>query len=134
MVKPKVLIEKELGALPSVSEMEVVDILVINKIPKFSVKFLKPVRVKGQRTPDILIDSEPWEIKSIEKLGKYTLDHAERAGLKQADNLIFDFRKLREEQENKVIKKIKSDFERTKSWRGLVVIVRFNGQCLTFHK
>ncbi|NCU29058.1 hypothetical protein EOM60_00405 [Candidatus Saccharibacteria bacterium] len=134
MVKPKVLIEKELGALPSVSEMEVVDILVINKIPKFSVKFLKPVRVKGQRTPDILIDSEPWEIKSIEKLGKYTLDHAERAGLKQANNLIFDFRKLREEQENKVIKKIKSDFERTKSWRGLVVIVRFNGQCLTFHK
>ena len=134
MVKPKVLIEKELGALPSVSEMEVVDILVINKIPKFSVKFLKPVRAKGQRTPDILIDSEPWEIKSIEKLGKYTLDHAERAGLKQANNLIFDFRKLREEQENKVIKKIKSDFERTKSWRGLVVIVRFNGQCLTFHK
>ena len=134
MVKPKVLIEKELGAFPSVSEMEVVDILVINKIPKFSVKFLKPVRVKGQRTPDILIDSEPWEIKSIEKLGKYTLDHAERAGLKQANNLIFDFRKLREEQENKVIKKIKSDFERTKSWRGLVVIVRFNGQCLTFHK
>ena len=134
MVKPKVLIEKELGAFPSVSEMEVVDILVINKIPKFSVKLLKPVRVKGQRTPDILIDSEPWEIKSIEKLGKYTLDHAERAGLKQADNLIFDFRKLREEQENKVIKKIKSDFERTKSWRGLVVIVRFNGQCLTFHK
>ena len=134
MVKPKVLIEKELGAFPSVSEMEVVDILVINKIPKFSVKFLKPVRVKGQRTPDILIDSEPWEIKSIEKLGKYTLDHAERAGLKQADNLIFDFRKLGEAQENKVIKKIKSDFERTKSWRGLVVIVRFNGQCLTFHK
>lgn len=130
----KIIIEKEVGAIPTISEMEVVDILVINKIPATSIKFLKPIRAKGQRTPDILIDGVPWEIKSIERLGKYTLDHAERAGLKQADNLIFDFRKLAEPLEGKAIKKIKSDFDRTKSWKGLVVIVRFNGQCLTFRK
>ena len=130
----KIIIEKELGAIPSASEMEVVDILVIHKIPKSHVKFLKPVRIKGKRTPDLLIDDVPWEIKSIEKLGKYTLDHAERAGLRQADNLIFDLRRLSESLETKVLAKLQTDFDRTKSWRGLVVVVRFNGDCLIFKK
>jgi len=129
-----ITIKLELGARPSEREIEVVNILVINKIPRKQVVFLCPNRTKGAKTPDITIDGEPWEIKSIEKLGKYTLDHAERAGLRQADNLIFDFRKLSEPLENKVIKKVRSDFDRTKSWKGLVVIVRFNGECLTFRK
>ena len=130
----RVLIEKELGARPSESEMEVVDILVINKIPKRHIKFLKPNRTKGSKTPDLLIDDVYWEIKSIDRLGKYTLDHAERAGLKQADNLIIDLRKLSEVLENKAINKVEKDFRMTKSWKGLVVVVRFNGECLTFEK
>lgn len=130
----KVIIELELGARPSATEIEVVEVLIAHGVAKESIKFLKPSRAKGAKTPDILMDGVPWEIKSIEKLGKYTLDHAERAGLRQADNLIFDFRKLSEPLENKVIKKVKSDFDRTRSWKGLVVIVRFNGECLTFRK
>jgi hypothetical protein len=130
----QVLIEKELGAIPSITEMEVVDILVINKIPKKHVIFLKPNRAKGARTPDLLIDGEYWEIKSIEKLGRYTLDHAERAGLKQANNLVIDLRKLDEVLESKAITKIEKDFRMTKSWKGLIVVVRFGGECLTFTK
>lgn len=129
-----IVIEKELGAFPSLSEMEVVDILVLNNIPKTRVKFLKPIRTKGAKTPDLLIDDDFWEIKSVEKLGKYTLDHAERAGLRQASNLIFDLRKLSEALEKKATTKIKSNFDRTKSWRRLVIIVRFNGSCLIFRK
>ncbi|TAH33717.1 hypothetical protein EYC58_00415 [Candidatus Saccharibacteria bacterium] len=129
-----ILIEKELGAVPSVAEIEVVDILVTNGIPKKHIKFLKPSRTKGSKTPDLLIDDLFWEIKSIEKLGKYTLDHAERAGLKQADNLIMDLRRLNQGLENKAIEKIQKDFRMTKSWRGLIVIVRFNGECLIFEK
>lgn len=37
-----VLIEKELGAVPSTAEIEVVDILVIHNIPKQRITFLKP--------------------------------------------------------------------------------------------
>ncbi len=129
-----VLIEKELGAVPSVAEIEVVDILVTNGIPKKHIKFLKPSRTKGSKTPDLLIDDLFWEIKSIEKLGKYTLDHAERAGLKQADNLIMDLRRLNQSLENKAIEKIQKDFRMTKSWRGLIIVVRFNGECLIFEK
>ncbi len=134
MTKKDIIIELELGARPSTTELEVVEVLVAHEVVKESIKFLKPSRTKGAKTPDILMDGVPWEIKSIEKLGKYTLDHAERAGLRQADNLIFDFRKLSRSLEGKVIKRVKSDFQRTKSWKGLVVVVRFNGECLTFKK
>ena len=134
MSKQEIILELEIGARPSAAELEVVEVLIAHGVAKESIKFLKPSRTKGAKTPDILLDGVPWEIKSIEKLGKYTLDHAERAGLRQADNLIFDFRKLSEPLENKVIKKVRSDFDRTKSWKGLVVIVRFNGECLTFRK
>ena len=131
---PRIIIEKEWGAIPSTSEIEVVDILVANKIPKSRITFLKPNRTKGAKTPDLLIDDAYWEIKSIERLGKYTVDHAERDGLRQANNLVMDLRRLSEALENKAITKIEKDFRRTKSWRGLVVIVRFNGTCLTFMK
>lgn len=130
----KILIEKEWGAVPSTAEIEVVDILVAHNIPKRHVLFLKPNRAKGAKTPDLKIDGVTWEIKSIERLGKYTLDHAERAGLLQANNLVFDLRKLREALENKALQKIESDFKRTKSWKGLIVVVRFNGDCLIFRK
>jgi hypothetical protein len=129
-----VIIEKELGAIPSATEMEVVDIIVLNKIAKKHVKFLKPSRTKGAKTPDLLMDGAFWEIKSIEKLGKYTLDHAERTGLKQADNLIFDLRKLAVNLENKAISHLKKNFEIARTWRGLVIIIRSDEKCLTFHK
>lgn len=130
----KIIIEKELGALPIVTEMEVVDILVANKIPRRHVLFLRPNRTKGAKTPDITIDGVPWEIKSIDKLGKYTLDHAERAGLKQADNLIFDLRRLALSIEKKATKEIEREYMKRKNWRGLIIIVRYDGECLTFTK
>lgn len=129
-----VVIEKELGAVPSTAEIEVVDILVINNVAKDRITFLKPNRAKGSKTPDLLIDDAYWEIKSIDRLGKYTLDHAERAGLKQADNLIFDLRKLSMSLEKKATREIEQEYRKRKGWKGLIVIVRFDGECLTFHK
>lgn len=134
MSKKDIIIELELGARPSVREIEVVNILVINKIPKKQVVFLCPNRTKDAKTPDITIDGSPWEIKSIEKLGKYTLDHAERAGLRQADNLIFDLRALPLPLEKKATNEIQREYLKRKNWRGLIVIVRYDGQCLTFTK
>jgi Contact-dependent growth inhibition CdiA C-terminal domain len=130
----KILIEKELGAIPSAEEMEVVDILVINKIPKRRIKFLKPNRTKGAKTPDIIIDDDFWEIKSIYKLGKYTLDHAERSGLRQADNLVFDLRKLSTYLQDKAIDAIEKEFLKRKTWKGLIAVVRPGNRCLIFKK
>ena len=134
MTKKDIIIELEIGARPSAAEIEVVEVLIAHGVARESIKFLKPSRVKGAKTPDILMDGVMWEIKSIEKLGKYTIEHTLRAGLKQASNLIIDLRSLNEPSENKSLKKLKGEFDRIKSWKGLVVIVRFNGECLTFHK
>lgn len=131
----KVVIEKEWGAIPSTEEMEVVDILVANKIPKKCVVFLKPSRIKGTTTPDLLIDDAlRWEIKSLDKLGKYTLEHTLRAGLKQANNLVIDLRKLNIKLEKKATKEIEQEYRKRKSWRGLIIIVRYDGKCLLFSK
>ena len=130
----KVIIEKEWGAIPSTTEIEVVDILVAHNIPKKRIVFLKPDRTRGAKTPDLQIDDAYWEIKSIEKLGKYTLDHAERAGLKQADNLIFDLRALSLPLEKKATNDIHREYLKRKNWKGLIVIVRLDGECLIFEK
>jgi hypothetical protein len=124
-VKQKVLIEKELGAIPTEAESQIVDILVMNGFVKKHILFLKPNRQKGARTPDIQIDDDlKWEIKSVEKNGKYTLDHAERAGLRQSDNLIFDLRKLRAAQVGKAIKHLEKEFRMIKKWRRLLIITK----------
>jgi hypothetical protein len=121
----KVLIEKEIGAIPTETEIRAVDILVVNGFVEKHVLFLKPNRRKGARTPDIQIDDDlKWEIKSIEKNGKYTLDHAERAALRQADKLIFDLQKLRGVQIDKVIKRLERDFKMTNKWRKLAIITK----------
>ena len=130
----KITIELELGARPSEREIEVVNILVTNKIPKRQVVFLLLNRTKGDKTPDITIDGLSWEIKSIEKLGKYTLDHAERAGLRQADNLIFDLRQLKISLQEKTIREIQKEYLKRKTWKGLVVIIRPDDKYLTFSK
>lgn len=130
----KVTIELETGARPSESEMEVVDILVKHGIPKEHVLFRKPIRSKGTRTSDLLIDGVEWEIKSLERLGKYTIDHALRAGLRQADNIVVDLRKLSKALEDKALVKLKREFCLVKSWRGLIIVVRFNGEILTYKK
>ncbi len=134
----KILIEREFGAMPSATEMEVVDILIVNKVPKKSVKFLKPNRMKGSCTPDLLIDgTDLWEIKSIEKLGKYTIEHALRTGLKQVGDggsLVLDLRKLSVALEKKAARTIESEFLKRKSWKGLVIIVRYDGKVLIFKK
>jgi hypothetical protein len=121
----KVLIEKELGAMPTLSEIQVVDILVMNGFVKKHVLFLKPNRQKGAKTPDIQIDNdEKWEIKSVTKNGKYTLDHAERAGLRQSENLIFDLRKMKRTQAEKSVRHLNKEFKMIKKWRKLLIITK----------
>ena len=95
---------------------------------------MKPANRKGVRTPDIKIDDDiKWEIKSLEKHSKNTVDHAERAGLRQAENLIFDLRKLRNYNSAKVIRMLEQDFTRTKKWKRLLVITK-SEKVLTIYK
>lgn len=134
----KVVIEKELGALPTLQELEVADILVRNNFVKQHILFLAPHRASGSKTPDIQIDYDvKWEIKTITKDGKYTLDHALRQGLRQSKYLVVDIRKLNIKLQEKYTEKINREYQITKSWRGGVIVLkerRGNVSALTLSK
>lgn len=117
----KIIIEKELGAFPTVDEMEVVDILVINKFPKASVKFLKPSRI--DKTPDILIDDTPWEIKSPKSNGSRTIEHAVRSASKQSENIVIDLRESKLNT-NRAVAQIKFHSVKRTNIRRLIVVTK----------
>jgi hypothetical protein len=56
MTKKDIIIELEIGARPSAAEIEVVEVLIAHGAAKESIKFLKPNRTKGAKTPDILME------------------------------------------------------------------------------
>jgi hypothetical protein len=121
----KIVIEKELGATPTIIESEVVDILVLNGVVKEHVLFLKPNRIAGSKTPDIQIDRDmKWEIKSITKDGKYTLEHSLRLGLSQSKNLVIDIRKLGGRVQSKYSHRIDTEYHKRKSWLGAIIVLK----------
>lgn len=121
----KIVIEKELGATPTIIESEVVDILVQNGIVKEHILFLKPNRIAGSKTPDIQIDYDvKWEIKSITKDGKYTLEHSLRLGLSQSKNLVIDIRKLGGQVQSKYSHRIEMEYRKRKSWLGAIIVLK----------
>jgi hypothetical protein len=82
--------------------------------------------------PDVKMDGLKWEMKSLRKNGKYTVEHAVRSGLKQSENLLFDLRRLRTSGNN-ALAKLTRQFAMTKSWKRLIVISK-DGKLLRFEK
>ena len=57
------------------------------------ITFLAPKNVTGVKTPDILIDGVPWEMKSPVSAGARSIEHAFRDAIKQSENILFDLRR-----------------------------------------
>jgi hypothetical protein len=120
----KVKIEQEIGATPTETESQVVDILIRAKIIKKHVLFLKPNRQKGSRTPDIQIDFDlKWEIKSPTGNGKYTIEHAVQFAGQQSKNVIFDLRKSKMPA-GKALRKLMNEFAKRREIHRLIVITK----------
>jgi hypothetical protein len=88
------------------------------------VELLVPSRQKGIKTPDILLDGQEWEIKSPKGIGKYTIQHAFKAGAKQADYIIFDIRRMRKKPEENIIAKIQKELDVSKTVKRVLVITK----------
>lgn len=123
MSKKDIIIELELGARPSATELEVVEVLVVHGVARESVKFLKPNRAKSARTPDILIDGVPWEIKSPKSNGSRTMEHAVRSASKQAGNIIIDLRQS-QLNTNRAISQIKFHSLKRTNIKRLIVVTK----------
>jgi len=89
------------------------------------VVFLMPSRAKGVRTPDILVDGQRWEIKSPCGNSKRTIENNFRRALKQSENIIFDLRRIKLD-EQLAISKIKRELSSQHSGkiRRIIIITK----------
>jgi hypothetical protein len=108
------------GVFPERHEMETANVFI--KTGK-NVEFIKPNRTKGAKTSDVIIDNEEWEIKSPKSNGKYTIDHAFRAAIRQSPNIIFDLRRSKM-PEDKCLSKLKNEFDKERTAKQLIVVTK----------
>lgn len=76
--------------IPEKHELEIVVVfLAMGK----DVEFLKPSRIKGAKTPDIVMDGISWEMKSPTGNKSYTIEEQLRRASKQSAYIIIDTRR-----------------------------------------
>ncbi len=78
------------GAEPQPHEIQTA--LFLRKAGK-KVTFLAPKNQPGIKTPDIAMDGVNWEIKSPVSAGARSIEHAFRSAIKQSENVLFDLRR-----------------------------------------
>jgi len=88
----------------------------------YVIEFVVPSRIKGQKSADIIMDGELWEVKRPKRLGKYTIEHAFQSAIKQAHNVIFDLRNLASAQQP-AVRQVEKWYEyRSRRVNGLLII------------
>ncbi len=78
------------GAEPEPHELQTA--LFLRKAGK-KVIFIAPKNQPGIKTPDIHMDGLLWEIKSPVSAGARSIEHAFRSAIKQSENVLFDLRR-----------------------------------------
>lgn len=61
----------------------------------YTVKFIRKSEADHEKTPDVLIDGEPWEMKAPNGSLMKRVEKNIRRGLAQSSNIAFDSRRLK---------------------------------------
>lgn len=83
--------------------------------------FLKPSNIKGEHTPDILMDGYKWEIKSPQGNSKRTIENNFRNAVAQSRYIIFDLRRIKL-HDNQCVTKLEKEFKARHYLRILLII------------
>ena len=83
--------------------------------------FLKPSTVKGEHTPDILMDGFEWEIKSPQGSSKRTIENNFRNAVAQSRYIIFDLRRVKL-HDNQCTAKLEREFKARKYLKRMLII------------
>lgn len=83
--------------------------------------FLKPSTIKGEHTPDILMDGFEWEIKSPQGNSKRTIENNFRNAVVQSRYIIFDLRRIKL-HDNQCVTKLKKEFRARRYLKKLLII------------
>ena len=91
--------------------------------------FIKPSDIKGQHTPDFIMDSKMWELKSPIVYSKSSFEDNLRRAVKQSENIIYDLRRLKQRDEVVYIKELRK-WSKKRKVKTLLIVTR-DGQVLT---
>ena len=111
---------KEDKAFPSDSELKTAEFLASRG---HNILFIAPSRHRNTKTPDIEMNKKRWEIKRPKGKGKYNLQHAFKAALKQSPNIIIDLRSLGMNESNN-IRKLTKLFNDSANAKSMLIITK----------
>lgn len=106
------------GNHPEPHELETVAVLISHG---YDISFITPVRIAGQKTPDITMAGHDWEMKTPMGHSKTTISNALKRGAKQSKYLIIDLRKTKIE-DSQAEKEIRTSMSKTKSLQRVIII------------
>ncbi|MBQ6449459.1 hypothetical protein IJJ08_00955 [bacterium] len=89
--------------------------------------------IPGVKTPDLMIDGIPWEMKTFSRLHWRTIERSFRRALNQAPNIIYDLRNFNAQQQEAAIKMILKAYSLSKAARRLLIITK-SGTLETYQK
>ena len=87
------------------------------------VEFIKPSRIKGSRSPDVIIDGVLWEIKSPTGSGKYTVQTQLKRAAKQSKNIIIDSSRTKL-PDDFLVKELQKYYSLVKSIKRLTLVTK----------
>ena len=98
----------------------------------FSISLIKKSCIPNQRSADMLIDGEMWEMKAPKGDSRWTIERNMHRAARQSGNIIIDLRRC-ERPDSKTIPEIKKIFRGLKGLRRVIVISR-NSQIIALNK
>lgn len=117
----------QLKTLPERHELETADYLANLG---YDIEFIAPRNSPNVHTPDIFKDGVSWEIKCPKGKSKRTIENNFRKAKQQAENIIFDLRRINIPEE-KCMLELKRRFAQKRDVKRLLIIKK-SGEILKF--
>lgn len=96
----------------------------------YDIELIPPSQIKSYRTPDIMMDGVPWEMKAPEGNGKRTVQNTLQDAAGQSRNVIIDLRRC-SMPEDIAAKRFGTEFNKSRSFRRMKIITK-NEEILDF--
>lgn len=91
----------------------------------YTVKFIRKSEADYEKTPDVLIDGEPWEMKAPNGSLMKRVEKNIRRGLTQSSNIVFDSRRLKNIPDLAIERELRTcAYGRVKKLRHLIFVNR----------
>lgn len=117
------------GRYPEAHELKTTEIFIKQG---FDVEFLPESKIKHQKSADILMNGQLWELKSPIGKGKRTIEKTFEKASKQCNNLILDFRRCPIHTQE-ILKTVDKEWNFRRNLKHMLIITKQN-KVLDYHR